>query len=389
MKKIILFFLLLLFPFAINAFEIKSESAILYNLNENKVIYELYPDKKVSIASMTKIMTAIVALENIDSLDEEVVMTSDMFKTLKEQNASVAGFYIGEKVTYRDLLYGLMLPSGADAAQALAIKTSGGVDNFVNKMNQKAKALGLKNTNFANPTGLDDPKNYSTTRDVAIILKYALNNEDFKEVFNADKYITSNKKHTFVATRNKYNFDASFITGSKTGFTYDAGLCMASTSSYDGINYLLVTAKAPYNNRINHLKDAKTIYNYYFTNYENKQVLKPNTEITSISLEDNRIIKYYTDKEVYKYLKKNCVLKDEYIGQTEVLKSTQVGSKLGQYIVKCDDEVVYTEDIYLVQNYDDSKNLNLNLVLILSSTILFIIIISVILIIKRKRKQVQ
>lgn len=219
MKKIILFFLLLLFPFAINAFEIKSESAILYNLNENKVIYELYPDKKVSIASMTKIMTAIVALENIDSLDEEVVMTSDMFKTLKEQNASVAGFYIGEKVTYRDLLYGLMLPSGADAAQALAIKTSGGVDNFVNKMNQKAKALGLKNTNFANPTGLDDPKNYSTTRDVAIILKYALNNEDFKEVFNADKYITSNKKHTFVATRNKYNFDASFITGSKTGFT--------------------------------------------------------------------------------------------------------------------------------------------------------------------------
>lgn len=389
MKKIIIMILLTILPFNVYSFELKSKNVILYNLNEDMILYEEKADEKVYIASLTKIMTAIVALENIDSLDDEIIMTKEMFKSLIEQNASLAGFSVGEKVTYRDLLYGLMLPSGAEAAQALAITTSGGVDNFVKKMNKKANELGLTNTKFSNVTGLDDPNNYSTVRDVSVILKYGLKNKEFEKIFNADKYVTSNKKHTFIATRNKYNIDTSFITGSKTGFTYDAGLCMASTSNYDGVNYLLVTAHAPYNNRTNHLYDAKNIYEFYFNNYENKEIVVPKTEITTIFLEDNREIKYYTNKTVTKYLSKNCELNGQYEGKNEISKDTKVGTKIGEYIIKCDEKIVYSENIYLVQNYDDSKKINIKLVIFLVSIVFLIIITSIIFRFKHKRKQVQ
>ena len=116
MKKLILLVLLLVIPFNVWAFTIKSKNAILYNLDDDEILYEVKPDEKVPIASLTKIMTALVSLEKIDNLNEKVTMTSSMYKTLKEENASTAGIAIGEKVTYLDLLYALMLPSGAEAA---------------------------------------------------------------------------------------------------------------------------------------------------------------------------------------------------------------------------------------------------------------------------------
>ena len=198
MKKllIVIIGLMALLPSQIFAFNIKSEHAILYNLNEDSVLYEVKPNEKVAIASLTKIMTALVVVENVKNLDAEFVMTKDMYKTLIEENASVAGFQIGETVTYRELLYGLLLPSGAEAAQGLAIKTSGSIEKFVVLMNKKAKELGLKNTSFANPTGLDHKDNYSTVSDVAILLKYALKNKDFKD-FNKIK----SKSIDFVITQ--------------------------------------------------------------------------------------------------------------------------------------------------------------------------------------------
>ena len=182
MKRVLyLFFLfLILIPISTYALDISSKNAVLYNLNDDNIIYEVNKDERVSIASMTKIMTCLVALEKINNPKDKVVMTTSMFYRLAEENASVAGFYIGEEVTYEDLLYGLMLPSGADAAQALAISLYGSVDKFVDRMNEKAKELGLKNTHFVNPTGLDIKGHYSSVDDVAIILKEALKNDTFK-----------------------------------------------------------------------------------------------------------------------------------------------------------------------------------------------------------------
>ena len=178
MKKIILFLCIFLFSFMnvkALSFDISSKNAILYNLDEDTILYEKNSEEEVPIASLTKIMTSIIAIENITNIDEEITLTYDDFKGLIEADASVAGFYVGENVTYRDLLYALLLPSGADAAQALTRLVGEGRDNFVQMMNDKAKELGLEHTNFVNETGLDADNHYSTVKDVATIFKYAIN----------------------------------------------------------------------------------------------------------------------------------------------------------------------------------------------------------------------
>ena len=155
MKKYIIFIFLIFFlPLTVFGLEINSKYVYFYNIDRDDVIYELNSTDEIAIASMTKIMTAIVAIENIANLDSTVTLTSKDFKGLKEANASTADFEKGEVVTYRDLLYGLMLPSGADAANALAIHISGSVNNYVNLMNQKAKTLGLNNTSFKKSSDL-------------------------------------------------------------------------------------------------------------------------------------------------------------------------------------------------------------------------------------------
>ena len=366
--------------------EIKSDKAVLYNLNDDNIIYEVNKDERVSIASMTKIMTCLVALEKINNPKDKVVMTTSMFYRLAEENASVAGFYIGEEVTYEDLLYGLMLPSGADAAQALAISLYGSVDKFVDRMNEKAKELGLKNTHFVNPTGLDIKGHYSSVDDVAIILKEALKNDTFKKVFSATKYTTSNKYHTFYSTRNKYGIDTSFITGSKTGYTLDAGLCLASTSTYNGINYLLVTARASDNNRTNHLMDAKTIYKYYQSNYDYIDISKKGDLITTIKLDD-REITYYSNIDMKKYLNKKCKLTKEYNGETIIDSKNINSNKIGEYIIKCDNDILYKQDINLVLNLTEDKNNNFMYIVIIASLSSLVLLLFIVLLIIRWRKR--
>ena len=360
MKRLLLILLLVVIiqPVNIYAFDISSKHAVLYNLNEDTIVYEKDSNGKTSIASMTKIMTCLVALDYIKDPNQEIVITSDMLKGLREANASVAGFYVGEKLTYLDLLYGLMLPSGADAAQALAISTTGNVDSFVKKMNDKAQTLGLKNTHFVNTSGLDDKNHYSTVNDVAMILKEALKNETFKKVFTSRKYVTSNKKHTLTMTFTRKNYDTSFIIGGKTGYTDDAGLCLASISSHDGIDYLLVTSQASTKSGIDHLKDAKTIYSYYFTNYSYREVVKPGNDIVRLQIDEEKYIDYKTNTSEKKYLINSCTLKDEYTGISLLTEDIKLGDKIGTYIVKCDDKEVYREDLYLVyQAYKPSNNI--------------------------------
>ena len=184
MKKIIIIIILLIIPlnvFALTYPELNSKKGIVYDLTDNKILYEKDSESISSIASLTKIMTTIVAIENINNYDQVVTFTNEM-KQLVRWDASVAGLKVGDKVTYKDLLYASILPSGADATIALALSTSGSIKNFTDKMNAKAKELGLNNTSFVNVTGLDEENHYSTAKDVLDLLKYALNNKLFKEI---------------------------------------------------------------------------------------------------------------------------------------------------------------------------------------------------------------
>ena len=284
--------------------EISSKNALLYNLDEQKVLYEKNADESIAIASLTKIMTSVIAVENIKSLDEKVILLHQDFEGLEEANASVAGFKYGQIVTYRDLLYGLLLPSGADAAQALTRTIAGGRKNFVSLMNEKASLLGMTHTHFVNETGLDEEGQYSTLEDVAILFHYALKNPILKEILQSDTYTISDGSIQMTSTIAKnikrYHLNLDYILGGKTGTTYDAGLCLASIASKNGTNYMLITARAPYPaNSPYHFLDAKIIYDYFIEHFQNQVVIGVGDEILSLKT------KYAKEKEIKFYAKEN------------------------------------------------------------------------------------
>lgn len=217
--------------------EVDSKYAILIDAEKGEVLAEKDGDAKIYPASMTKIMTMIVAYENLNSLDDTFEMTLDITDPLYVENASVAGFLNGEQVTARDLIYGLILPSGADCACALAIMCAGSEEAFAEMMNEKVVELGLENTHFTNPTGLHDAEQYSTCHDIALILEYACRDEFMKTVLSTYEYTTAKTLqhpegitlHSTMQTR-LYGDEAGgmFIVGGKTGYTTEAKNCLAS-----------------------------------------------------------------------------------------------------------------------------------------------------------------
>lgn len=250
---------------------LKSQEAVLMDVKSGDVIGELNADEQMYPASMTKVMTAIVAMESISNLNREITMPYDIYDALYREGASQAGFLAGETVTARDLLYGVMLPSGAECCLALAEDISGSEEAFVEKMNEKAKKLGMESTHFCDTTGLHNPDHYSTARDIAVLMRYALHNSTFVEIAESASHTSdATDLHpdglTYYSTLFKYISDASVtggeILGGKTGYTGEAGHCLASFAEIDGRMYILVTAGAfDGTNQTPHIQDAFTVYN--------------------------------------------------------------------------------------------------------------------------------
>ena len=349
--KYLIFFLFLLIPININALEINSEHAILYNMNEDMVLYEKDADTRTYIASLTKIMTTIVAIENIDDINETVTIPYEALDGLIEANASVAGFKLGQKVTYKDLLYGILLPSGADATRTVAYYISGSEENFVNLMNEKAAYLGLTNTHFANTSGLDTDNHYSTVREMSIILKYALQNDIFKEIYTTNQYTTSDNSLTFKSVYsnylNRYDLENKYVYGSKTGYTTLAGYCLSTIANYDGVEYMLITTNADgTSNYPLHIMDAQMIYDYYTSNYHYLDIINESDTLITLdtknSKEDKLEIK--ANETISKYLN-NEITKDDftfdYNGLDEVDYFTNKG-QIGTLNIKLDNEIIET-----------------------------------------------
>lgn len=352
--KYLIFFLFLLIPININALEINSEHAILYNMNEDMVLYEKDADTRTYIASLTKIMTTIVAIENIDDINEYVTIPYEGLEGLIEANASVAGFRLGQKVTYKDLLYGILLPSGADATKTVAYYIAGSEEKFVDLMNEKAEELGLTNTHFANTSGLDTDNHYSTVREMSIILKYALQNETFKEIYTTNKYTTSDNSLTFKSVYsnylNRYDLENKYVYGSKTGYTTLAGYCLSTIANYDGVEYMLITTNADgTSNYPLHIMDAQMIYDYYTSNYHYLDIINESDTLITLdtknSKEDKLEIK--ANETFSKYLN-NEITKDDftfdYSGLKEVDYFTDKG-QIGTLNIKLDNEIIETIQI--------------------------------------------
>lgn len=250
---------------------INSSNAILIQARGGKVLGEMNADERIYPASMTKMMTAIIALEELENQEATITLSNEMFDGLYARDATQAGFQPGETVRVIDLIYGVMLPSGAECCIALAEEIAGSESAFVDLMNKKAEKLGMDNTHFRDSTGLHDPEHYSTVRDMAVLLKYCIKNDTFREIIESARHSTGvTNVHpdgiTFYSTMfknlNNPSVTGGQIMGGKTGFTNEAGLCLASYAEIEGREYILVTAGAAGGSGSPaHVQDAVTIYN--------------------------------------------------------------------------------------------------------------------------------
>lgn len=355
MKKILTFLLLFLlaplFVFA-SEFDITGEYVVLYNLNDDEILYEQNSNEQTSIASITKIMTALVAMDNISDYDSIITITTADFEGTT--GYSKAGFSVGDRVTYRDLLYGILLPSGADAVNAI-VRNTLGYDDFIIAMNELAKKIGLENTSFSNPVGKDDVNNYSTASDVAKMLKYALENPLFKEIFTTKEYTTTNGIN-LESTLYPYQdiLDIDKIAGSKSGFTRGAGRCLASITTLDGVNYLLVILNSSVDQNYSAVLDTITIYDYYNDNFSYQDILTEGQLITTIPVKwgKDKTYEITSPISVSKFLENSASsnLTYEYNGLEEIPQYTKKDTKLGTISVYNDGKLLYETTVTLTED---------------------------------------
>lgn len=381
MKKLKILFLVLLCLVltitSVNADELKinSNNAVLYNLNDDIILYEKNKDEKVSIASLTKMMTALVSIENIEDFNKKATFKKSDYDKLIEIDASGSSLDKSKNYTYEDLLYGLILESGADCANALARLVAGSEENFVKMMNAKAKELGMDNTSFANPIGMDDKNNYSTVDDLAILFKAGLKNEEFKKIISTFEYKLSDGtpiKHTIYYYMKNAKISIPYIKGGKTGYETDAGYTLATIAYQNDTLLMFITSKAEESPE--HIEDAKKVYNYYFKNYDYQTLIKKGDVIATfdtkylseeyINIRANEDVKYYM-KNNYDPEKINIV----YDGIDTITPANKYKEKIGILNIYYGEKLIKTLPVTLNQKiYPDYK-------LIILSVIIYVFIL--------------
>lgn len=338
MKKwIVVLFVFFAFS-SVRAMETSAACAIVMDQNSNRILYSKNIHKVRSVASISKIMTGIMAVES-GKLDDKVTVGDEILKAY----GSAVYLQVGETLTLRDLVYGLMLRSGNDAALAIATHVSGSVEKFVEEMNFKARKIGMKNTTFHNPHGLDEEDgNLSTAYDMAILTSYAMKNKDYQKIVGTKKYtLKTNKNHYVWKNKNKLLNTYQYTTGGKTGFTEIAKRTLVSTASKDNTDLVVVTL-----NDGNDFEDHKNLYEEAFSFYRTYTVL----EKGEVSIPGET---YYEDYKIYlkndykmmlsQNEKGNIILKY----QLEKKRSFKSGDQIGIVKVMLDDKKFHEEALYV------------------------------------------
>lgn len=331
MKKLfVVLFLLLIIPIKINAYNL-GEAAILMEEDTKRVLVSKNMTKKKLIASTTKIMTAVIAIES-GKTDKMVKVTDKVL----EAYGSAIYLSIGEKMKLEDMIYGLMMQSGNDAALMIA-DFLGGEEKFVEKMNKKAKEIGMKNTTFANPHGLDEKnQNYSTAYDMALLMRYANSDPLFRKITGCKKHTVKTEEKTYVwSNKNKLLYTYKYTTGGKTGYTDKAHRTLVTSASRGDMSLIVVTL-----NDGNDFQNHKELYEYGFENYSMTKVFDKD----KMNLPNKKI--YALDDYFYPITEaeKELINIDYKIKEKEKYKK---GEKVGEAIIKLGNKVVHKEKLYI------------------------------------------
>lgn len=277
---------------------------LLVSLDDGSVIVEKNADKQVAPASLTKVMTALVVLKNEPDLTRTMTVSEAAIQSIAGTGSSVAGLKTGEEVTVYDMLCCLLIPSGNDAAAALAIEYGGSIDGFVKMMNDTAAAIGCKNTHFDNPHGLDSPTHKTTANDLVLMAKAALEYPAFETIVACNTYdLPETNMHksrrivntNFLISPYRVTYYNKNVKGIKTGSTEDAGKCLISYASKDGYNYMAVALGGDYRDTDGDgieenqaFMDSNHMYNWAFRNLKYEVVTQQGQFVCSVPLENCR-----------------------------------------------------------------------------------------------------
>lgn len=338
MKKVVFILFLFILPYTVKAYSSSATSTIVMDTDNNRIIYANNVHKVRSVASISKIMTAILAIES-GKLEEKIEVGSEI------NGAYGSAIYIsqGEILTLKDLVYGLMLRSGNDASYVIANHVGGSIKNFVDLMNKKAKEIGMKNTSFNNPNGLDDNGgNISTAYDMALLSSYAIKNDIYKKVVNTRKYNLKTNKNVYSWTnKNKLLNMYEYAVGGKTGYTDIAKRTLVTNASKNNVNLTIVTL-----NDGDDFNDHIKLYEEAFNEYNNYEILKEGY----LELVDE---KYYPNrrffiKENFNYLlndnEKNHIVLKFYLDKKITYND---GDEIGSVHVYIGDKKVFETNLYV------------------------------------------
>jgi len=351
MKRII--FLLVIFVLILTVFppqtagaigSVSARSAILMDQDSGRILYEKNANEVSRIASITKIMTAILAIES-GKLESKVTISD---KAVRTEGSSI---YLkpGDKVKLEDLVYGLMLRSGNDAANAIAESVGGSIEGFVFLMNQKAKEIGMNNTHFANPNGLDSRKmdHFSTAYDMALLTRYAMQNKTYQKIAGTKSYKGWRNKNRLLTEKYKY------CTGGKTGFTKLAKRTLVTTASKNGENLIVVTLNAP-----DDWNDHISMFEYGFKKYDPTLILKQGkiSAIKNKYLKNNVYIKHEVDYPLTKQEKKEVEIEYKVMKPNKGWKDREkIPEIVGKAVIYLNDTPISTVPIYYHYTNKDAK----------------------------------
>ena len=317
---------------------VSAKAFVLMDPISGRILLEKNSEEKRAMASTTKIMTAIIALERGD-LKSQVKVSS--------KAASVGGssFHLnsGEVLSLGNMLYGLLLPSGNDAAEAIAEHIGGTEENFVQMMNEKALELGALSTHFKNPHGLDDPKHYTTAKDLALIARYAWNIYKFREIVQTKtKEIKDGNYPRQIFSTNRLLWEFQGADGIKTGYTGNAGKCLVASADKNSFQLISVVLGTH-----NHFIDSHTLLDYGFNNYKLTPLIRKNKYCTTVSVQRGFIedVGLVTKDDISLPLIESEIVKFNLVVPKKIIAPVSKGEQIGELQVYIGNDLAYSASL--------------------------------------------
>lgn len=372
--------------------DISAGAAILIDSSSEKIIYSKNESEKMYPASTTKILTAILTIENCN-LDDVVTVPYEAISSIPS-GYSVAALQVGEQLTVEQLLQVMLIHSANDAANVLAYHVSGSIDAFANLMNQKVEELGLTNTHFTNPSGMHNENHYTTAYDLAIIMKYCMKNTTFRKLsslkyctipatnkYDQRVYNTTNELLIYDNRDVQSNYYYKYAIAGKTGYTTEAKNCLVSVSNKDDLELICVVLSAGLypNNLSAKFVDTKTIFNYGYNNYTIRKLREQNAIATQIEIsnatKETRNLDLLISKDITALVSQDD-LETEFSSEIQITENLLAPIAQGQVVGKIVyniDGIEYSADLIASHSVEKSGFLTIMFQIFLIALILFLL----------------